>query len=106
MMQAIPTKSSAREKLMDDLRTVVSDAQSWISQGGQMTGEELAALKDKLERAMVGAKDELVKLGEPVIEKTKEVAQATDNYVHENPWKSVGIGVGVGVVIGMLLARR
>ncbi|TFW10648.1 DUF883 domain-containing protein [Massilia arenosa] len=106
MMQAIPTKSSAREKLMDDLRTVVSDAQNWISQGGQMTGEELAALKDKLERAVVGAKDELVKLGEPVIEKTKEVAQATDNYVHENPWKSVGIGVGVGVVIGMLLARR
>jgi ElaB/YqjD/DUF883 family membrane-anchored ribosome-binding protein len=106
MMQAIPTKSTAREKLVDDLRTVVTDAQNWLSQGGQMTSDELAALKDKLERAVVGAKDELLKLGEPVIEKTKEVAQATDTYVHENPWKAVGIGVGVGVVRGMLIARR
>jgi ElaB/YqjD/DUF883 family membrane-anchored ribosome-binding protein len=106
MMQAIPTKSSTRDKLLDDLRSVVSDAEQWLRQGGQMTAEELATARDKLERTVRIARDDLMKLGEPVIEKTKAAAHATDEYVHENPWKAVGIGVAAGVVLGMLIARR
>ena len=33
-------------------------------------------------------------------------AKATDEYVKDNPWKSVGLGAAVGVVIGMLIARK
>jgi ElaB/YqjD/DUF883 family membrane-anchored ribosome-binding protein len=41
-----------------------------------------------------------------VVEKTKVAAKATDEFVQENPWKSVGIAGAVGVVIGMLIARK
>ncbi|HCI13500.1 MAG TPA: DUF883 domain-containing protein, partial [Gallionellaceae bacterium] len=37
--------------------------------------------------------------------RTKEAAKVTDEYVHENPWKAVGIAAGVGLVIGMLISR-
>ena len=40
------------------------------------------------------------------IETTKTAVRATDNYVHENPWRAIGIAVGIGVVIGLLLNRR
>ena len=36
----------------------------------------------------------------------KAAAKATDGYVHENPWKSVGIAAGVGLLLGMLIGRR
>ena len=31
---------------------------------------------------------------------------ATDEFVHENPWKSVGIAAGVGLLLGLLVSRR
>ena len=36
----------------------------------------------------------------------KATAKATDVYVHENPWKSIGIAAGVGLMLGMLISRR
>lgn len=106
MIQSIPTKSSTRDKLLDDLRTVISDAEQWVRQSGQLTGDELLAARDKMERTLRNAKDDLIRLSEPVVEKTKEAAKATDDFVHENPWKAVGIGAAVGLVVGLLIARK
>ena len=106
MIQPIPTQSSARDKLLDDLRTVVSDAEQWLRQGSHLTGEELLAAKDKFERTLRIAKDDIIKFEEALVAKTKEAAKATDEYVHENPWTSVGIGAAAGLVVGLLIARR
>jgi ElaB/YqjD/DUF883 family membrane-anchored ribosome-binding protein len=40
------------------------------------------------------------------VEKGKEVAQTTDEFVHENPWKAVAISAGVGLLVGLLVSRR
>ena len=36
----------------------------------------------------------------------KEAAQTTDEFVHEHPWKAVGIAAGVGLIVGLLIGRR
>jgi ElaB/YqjD/DUF883 family membrane-anchored ribosome-binding protein len=41
-----------------------------------------------------------------VVAQTKAAAQATDQYVHENPWPSIGIAAVAGLVVGVLLGRR
>ncbi|NDB70762.1 MAG: DUF883 domain-containing protein [Methylocystaceae bacterium] len=38
--------------------------------------------------------------------KAKDAGKAADNYVHDNPWKAVGIAAGVGLVLGLLISRR
>ncbi|PWF47871.1 DUF883 family protein [Massilia glaciei] len=106
MIEPIPTQTGARDQLMNDLKTVISDAESWLRNGGQLTGEEFQAAKAKFERTLHNAKEDLVRFEQNVVEKTKIAAKATDEYVTENPWKSVGIGAAVGVVIGMLIARK
>jgi ElaB/YqjD/DUF883 family membrane-anchored ribosome-binding protein len=106
MMEKIPTQTGTRDQLMNDLKSVIQDAESWLRNGGQLTGEELKAAKAKFERTLINAKDDLVRIEQAVVEKTKEAAKVTDEYVHENPWKSVGIGAAVGLVLGMLIARR
>jgi ElaB/YqjD/DUF883 family membrane-anchored ribosome-binding protein len=106
MIESIPTKPGARDQLMSDLKSVIQDAEVWLRNGSQMTGEELQAAKAKFERTLTSAKADLIRLEETVVEKTKEAAKATDAYVHENPWKSVGIGAAAGLVIGLLIARR
>ena len=106
MIESIPTRTGAREQLMSDLKTVIQDAEAWLRNGSHMTGEELQAAKAKFERTLSGAKDELIRLEETVVEKTKEAVKATDEYVHENPWKSVVIGATAGLLLGVLISRR
>jgi ElaB/YqjD/DUF883 family membrane-anchored ribosome-binding protein len=106
MMEKIPTQTGTRDQLMSDLKTVIQDAEVWLRNGGQLTGDELKAAKAKFEQTLSAAKESLGECQQTVVEKTREAARVTDEYVHENPWKSVGLGAAVGVVIGMLIARR
>jgi ElaB/YqjD/DUF883 family membrane-anchored ribosome-binding protein len=106
MIEAIPTKTSARDQLMNDLKSVITDAEAWLRHGGHLTGEEFQAAKARFEQTLSSAKADLMRLEQAVVEKTKEAAKATDDFVQENPWKAVGIGAAVGLVVGVLIARR
>jgi ElaB/YqjD/DUF883 family membrane-anchored ribosome-binding protein len=105
MMEKIPTQTGARDQLMNDLKSVIQDAESWL-RNSSLTGEDLKAAKEKFERTIAGAKDDLMHYQEVVVEKTKEAAKATDEYVHENPWRSIAIGAGVGLLLGVAISRR
>lgn len=106
MIEPIPTKTGARDQLVTDLKSVIQDAEAWLRHGSQVTGEEFQAARAKFEKTLSSAKADLIRVEEAVVEKTKIAAKATDEYVKENPWKSVGLGAAVGVVIGMLIARK
>jgi ElaB/YqjD/DUF883 family membrane-anchored ribosome-binding protein len=106
MIEKIPTQTGTRDQLLSDLKSVVQDAEAWLRHSGQMTGEQFEAAKAKFERTIVKAKDDIIRLEEAVVEKTKIAAKATDEYVQENPWKAVGVGTAIGVVIGLLIARK
>nr|WP_269466328.1 DUF883 domain-containing protein [Pandoraea vervacti] len=41
-----------------------------------------------------------------VVEKSRQAARATDDYVHDHPWQAAAVGTGIGVVIGLLLNRK
>jgi ElaB/YqjD/DUF883 family membrane-anchored ribosome-binding protein len=96
----------AREKLMSDMKNVIHDAEDWLSKTGARSGEEINAVRERFESTLQTAKSDLMKLEANMIAKTKLAAQATDTYVKDNPWKSVGLGAAVGIVFGLLVARR
>jgi ElaB/YqjD/DUF883 family membrane-anchored ribosome-binding protein len=47
-----------------------------------------------------------VHLQEAAVAKAKAAGHATDEFVHQNPWKSIGISAGVGLLVGLLVSRR
>ena len=69
-------------------------------------GEGVAELRARVASTLSRAKDGLIEAQCAVVDKAKAAARATDGYVHENPWKSVGIAAGVGLLLGMLIGRR
>lgn len=95
----------SKEKLMQDLRVVVSDAEELLRATAGQAGEKATAARERIQESLVSAKARLIAAEEAVVAKTKQAAKATDEYVHENPWKAVGIAAGVGLVIGMLISR-
>jgi ElaB/YqjD/DUF883 family membrane-anchored ribosome-binding protein len=100
------TEIVTRDKLVADLKLVVADAEELLKITAGQAGDKVAAVRDKLQRGLEQSKARLVDLEGKAVEQTKAAARATDAYVHENPWRAVGIGAGAGLLIGLLLARR
>ena len=69
-------------------------------------GGRLEALIDKALTLLKQAKEKASDVQVVVVEKSKQAARATDDYVHDHPWQAVGIAAGIGVVIGLLLNRK
>jgi ElaB/YqjD/DUF883 family membrane-anchored ribosome-binding protein len=95
----------SKEKLMQDFRVVVADAESLLHATAGLANEKVSAARERIQENLATAKARLSTAEEAVVAKTKQAAKATDEYVHENPWKAVGIGVGVGLIVGMLISR-
>ena len=96
----------SKEKLMEDLRVVVSDAEELLKATASQTGDRISAARAKASESLQVAKARLAEAQATVVEKVKVVAKSTDDYVHEKPWQSVGIAAAVGLVIGALISRR
>ena len=96
----------SRDKLKGDLKTVLSDMDDYLRATASQTGEKIGEIRERLQEQMRKAKDRLADTKEIVVDKTKVAARATDEYVHDNPWRAVGIAAGVGLIIGLLIGRR
>lgn len=71
-----------------------------------VAGEKMVDLRERIAERLRDAKLRLADAEAALVDKTKAAARATDDYVHDNPWKSVGIAAGVGFLLGLLVNRR
>jgi ElaB/YqjD/DUF883 family membrane-anchored ribosome-binding protein len=97
---------ASKEKLMEDLKAVVSDAEALLKATAHQTGEKIAEVRAKTEESLKTAKVRIAEEGKEIVEKAKSAAKSTDEFVHAHPWKAVGIGALAGLVFGILITRR
>jgi ElaB/YqjD/DUF883 family membrane-anchored ribosome-binding protein len=104
------TTDVARDKLVQDFRAVIADTEELMKSAAAVGGEKATAWRAGVEQNLKAAKEKLAQLEQAAVEKSKAAARATDNYVHENPWQSIGVTAGVsvlvGITIGLLLNRK
>ena len=98
--------TDGRDKMMGELKSVITDAEELMKNTEQQAGEGFRIAKAKFETTLRSAKTELVHLEETIVERTKDVMHNTDEYVKDHPWKSVGLGACVGLIIGLLIGRK
>jgi|ERR1035437_10118014 ElaB/YqjD/DUF883 family membrane-anchored ribosome-binding protein len=95
-----------KDKLMTDLRVVIADAEELLRMTANQAGEGAADLRGRVQARMQHAKEELASLQHAVVVKAQAAGHAADEFVHENPWKSIGAAAGIGLVVGLLIGRR
>ena len=96
----------SKEKLINDLHQGIADAEELLKLTADETSQSAAQLRDRVRDRMDKAKAELIHLQELTVAKAKAAGHATDEFVHENPWKSIGNAAGLGLVVGLLVSRR
>ena len=96
----------SKDKLIQDLKVVIADAEELLRATASQAGEKAVIAREKIQDSLHKAKIKLAEAEEVVIDKTKQAARATDEYVHEHPWRAVSVAAGIGLIIGMLISRR
>jgi ElaB/YqjD/DUF883 family membrane-anchored ribosome-binding protein len=95
-----------KDKLMQDLKNIIGDAEELLRITASQAGEKAAAAREKIQDSLHRARVKLAEAEDVVLDEAKQAARAADEFVHEHPWKAVGIGAGVGLIIGLLIGRR
>lgn len=95
-----------RERLLADLKAVITDAEALLQATAGQAGEGVQELRHRVSISLSDAKYNLLDLQDAVVAKARAGARAADDYVHENPWTSISLAAGLGLVAGLLLKRR
>ena len=95
-----------RDKLVNDMRTVISDAEDLLRATANQAGERIAVARERIQDSLHQAKVKLAEAEAVVSERAKQAARYTDEYVHDNPWRAIGVAAAVGLLLGLLMSRR
>ncbi|MCE2680525.1 MAG: DUF883 family protein [Burkholderiales bacterium] len=96
----------SKDKLFSDMKIVLADAEDLLKAAASTSGERAAELREKALVSLRRAKEAMQDAQAAVVEKSKAAARATDDYVHDHPWRAVGIAAAVGFVVGIMINRR
>jgi ElaB/YqjD/DUF883 family membrane-anchored ribosome-binding protein len=87
-------------------KNLVADVEDLVKKVANVDDAEIAEIRarvqDTLAKAKVTAADRIAE----VRERAEEVSDATDEYVHENPWAAIGLAAAVGIILGFVAGRR
>ncbi|HWH83507.1 MAG TPA: DUF883 family protein [Burkholderiaceae bacterium] len=89
-----------------DVSKSIAGAEDMLTQAAHATGEKAAELRGRAVEQLKALRERLRVAQDTALEKGKAAASATDDYVHDNPWRSIVAAASVGVVIGLLIGRR
>ncbi len=85
-----------------DLKSLVSEARSTISDAASHATVDLQALRDRLKDTIAGVRTRV----RTFTKAARRQASRADDRIRANPYQAMGIAAGVGLIAGLLIARR
>ena len=95
-----------KDKLITDVKLVIADTEELLRATAGQAGEKIADIRARTQDRLAAAKIKLAEAEAVMVDRAKQVGRATDDYVHDNPWRSVGVAAGFGFIVGLLIGRR
>lgn len=96
-----------------EARRLMADTQNLLGRVAHLADPEIARLRATVEHGLATAKktftdgtDRVQRHAKRAQRHAKDVMNAGDGYVRDQPWQAVGIAAVAGLVVGFLIARR
>ena len=105
-MTTASSAAALAEQVEADVRKAISGAEDMLTQAARATGEKAAELRSQALNQLKALRERMNDAQATAIRQGKAAALATDEYVHENPWRSIVAAASIGVVVGLLISRR
>ena len=98
--------ASAQSAVAREYHALLSDLEHLIGSATSMSGEEMSKAKASLAARIDAARTTISQASDAVMDRARRGARATDEFVTERPWQSVGIVAVAGLLVGFLMGRR
>ncbi len=98
--------SNSKDKLIDSVKTSLTDAEDLLREAAASTGDRAVELRERALVSLKRTREALYDAQDALVERSRKAARVTDDYVHDNPWQSIAAAGLTGVLIGLLLGRR
>jgi ElaB/YqjD/DUF883 family membrane-anchored ribosome-binding protein len=95
-----------RNRLLDDLKLVIQDAEDLLRSTGQQVDESYQTARTRFESTLGNVRSGLSTLEERVQTGSREAMDTTEQYMQQHPWQSVGVSALAGLIVGLWLGRR
>ena len=95
-----------RDKTMGDLRTRTQQVEELVNPLSNDSGDRFASARARTEASLRDAYTGLSEMGRELQSQARAAARATDRYVHDKPWQTLGVVLGVGLLFGYLFGRH
>ena len=89
-----------------EFQTLISDAENLLKQTTGSAGGQTEELRNRINANIERAKSLLKDSENTLRDQGQAARQATEDYLHEHPWQSLGIAAGVGFLLGLLSSPR
>ncbi len=96
----------ARERVMEDLRTLASDAEALLRATADDVSDKAKEARARVAAALEKAKATCEELQTQSLESAKAAVMKADTTIRAHPYESIGIAFGVGLLLGVLLKRK
>ena len=106
MSEVTDFQSNSKEKLVADMKVVVSDAEEILRATTGVAEDKIGELRERIADRLRDAKLRIADAEDVLVDRTRAVARATDDYVNENPWRAAAIAAGIGLLFGIIIGRR
>jgi len=93
-----------KDRGIDELKT--AGVGEFAAPTANEAGAQLTAARARAQASLRDAYASLTDAGSELTAQARAVARATDRYVRDRPWHTLGAAAGVGFLIGFLLGRR
>ncbi len=97
------TMTAMADTAQSAVSKAISSAEDMLVQAANATGEKAAEMRGRALEQLKALREKLQDVQSTAVEKGKAAATATDEYVHEYPWRSILAAASLGVVVGLLI---
>ena len=94
------------EEFVSRVKESLDEAERMLQQAAETTGEKAEELRETAMRNLRRTREHLYTTQDELMLRGRRAVRATDDYVHDNPWRAIGVAGFVGVLIGALICRR
>ena len=96
---------SASTVIGNEVKNFITDLEEMVS--SKTSGAlDVGKIKSDISNRIASYKSQAKAAGEQAITQVKHQAEGVNSYVHEDPWKAIGIGFAMGLLLGVVISRR
>ena len=96
--------SDSADRISAEFRSLVAASEDLLKKTAAHTGEGVDEARSALQRHLHNAQGTAGQWRDTASRKYHQISSASDEFVHDNPWKAVGIAAAIGVAVSLLAA--